>query len=262
MKKKVIAFVFLIGAIFLSLPTVNAAEKVTNFKETVDEEINTFKDQSDAEEYVNKLKEADFSNYKESDDKINIYMFRGSTCGYCLQEITYLTTILKDYGKYFNLKTYEVWGNSDNSALMRKIANYLGDWSDNFGVPYLVIGKKGYSGYASSMDDTIEKAIKDEYDSKDRYDVMDHLDEMKDVSDTTSNDTSSNDTKTATSKKSSSKLSVSAFCVITIIIIILDIIYTELRINSVKKKYDSEIKNLEKKLNNKDTSKPKKNNKK
>ena len=243
MKIKLFVFLTVLVAVFTFVPSVHAEEKMTNFKETVDEEIETFKDNSDAATYVDDLKKTDFSGYKEDDDnKVNVYIFRGNTCGYCLHAIHYFSSIIGEYGKYFNLKTYEVWQNSDNSALMQKAASVLGD--DASGVPYIIIGKKSFSGYASSMNSQIEAQIKSEYEKSksDRYDIMDHLDEAKDTS--KSDDTS----KTTTSSKSSSKLSVSAYVIVTIIILIADIIYTECRIKSVKKKYDEEIDTLNKNI--------------
>lgn len=244
MKKKFIAVSLVtLSFLLIGVPNVSAKEKMTNFKETVDEEISTFESNSDAKEFVDTMKNADFTGYKEDDpNKINVYIFRGSTCGYCLKAVSFFSSIIKDYGKYFNLKTYEVWNNQDNSELFSKVASVLGDSAD--GVPYIVIGDKSFSGYASSMDNDIEKQIKAEYDKKksERYDVMDHLDKAKA---TTSDDTSSDDTTAKKTSKSSS-LSVTDFWFIIIVIILADIIYTELRVRSVKKYAEKEINEIKK----------------
>lgn len=128
----------------------------------------------------------DFTN---SSDKATIYLFRGAGCSHCYEFLTYLESIVPDYGKYFNVVTYEVWNNTDNADLMSKVAKVFGDEAS--GVPYIIIGDKTYVGYASSMDDEIKQSIMDLYNSTDRYDVMNHLGETK--------DTTSNDSTTATS---------------------------------------------------------------
>ena len=116
------------------------------------------------------------SSYSNDDSKVNVYLFRGHGCSHCYELIEYLTSIVDEYGKYFNLVSYEVWYNTDNSALMSNVASVLGDNAN--GVPYLVIGKKTFIGYRASTDaSAIKSAIKDLYKSNDKYDVMDHLDE-------------------------------------------------------------------------------------
>lgn len=193
MKKFLWLFVSIL-TLGLTLPNqVNAEVVVENFKETVEDEIKTMEalekqypdeyKEAGYGEYVDVLKKADFSNYQESDEKINVYVFRGSTCGYCLKAIAYFTSILPEYGQYFNLKTYEVWANSDNSELLENVAATLGDKVQ--GVPYIVIGDTAFPGYADTYNSKIEAKIKSEYESKDRYDVMQHLNNKKDGSSNT-----------------------------------------------------------------------------
>lgn len=172
--KKNILLTIAILSMFLALPfNVNAETKADSLEDTIKEEINTFDGQKGYEEYVTTLKEADLSEYKESDDKVNVYIFRGGTCSHCLDAVAHFASIVKDEGKYFNVKTYEVWSNSDNNDLMNDVANEIGD-SEVSGVPYIVIGKKSWSGYAASYDDEMMKQIKSEYnkDKSKRYDVI------------------------------------------------------------------------------------------
>ena len=56
-------------------------------------------------------------DYKEKDDQITIYMFRGSGCSYCKAFLEYLNEISKEYGKYFQLKSYDVWTDKNNAEL-------------------------------------------------------------------------------------------------------------------------------------------------
>ena len=169
-------------AIVFSPKVVSAKVEVTNLQEAIDEEIQVFGSAGGYDEYVNKLKEADLSNYKEDKNKVNVYLFRGSSCGHCLDAVVYFSSIAKDFGQYFNLKSYEVWANSDNSDLMQKVADKLDDEVN--GVPYIVIGNKSWSGFTDSYGEEMKEVIKEQYDkdSKDRYDIMNKLDSKEDSS--------------------------------------------------------------------------------
>ena len=182
MKKVVYVLALLLGVLFIA-DSVSAKVVETNLKEAVDEEITYFgnKDNFDNEQtfdayqvYVEKMKKADFSNYSESDDKVNVYIFRGKSCWHCLDEISWLSTQLGEYGKYFNIHTYEVWSNKDNSKLMSTVAKFLGETSS--GVPYTVIGKKTYSGFSTTTGQDMLNEIKTQYESKDRYDIKNDID--------------------------------------------------------------------------------------
>lgn len=116
--------------------------------------------------------EHDFSNYKENDDQITIYMFRGQGCGYCKKFLTFMNSIIDDYGKYFKVETYEVWNDSENAELMQNVATFMGKKAE--GVPFIIIGDKTFAGYSETFDEDIKSAIKELYETKksDRYDVM------------------------------------------------------------------------------------------
>lgn len=152
---------------------VKAEVKATDFAETISEEIATFDGYEGYEEYVNILKNTDLSNYEESTDKINVYIFRGSTCSYCLKAVSFFASIVDEYGQYFNLVTYEVWANSDNASLMDRVAATFDE--EVTGVPYIVIGDQSYPGYINTMDDELKEQIVAAYKSTDRYDVMNNL---------------------------------------------------------------------------------------
>lgn len=122
--------------------------------------------------------------YKESEDKINIYLFRGNGCGHCKNFVTFLYENIEEYGKYFNLVSYEIFYNQDNSKLMSKVSKFFGE--EATGVPYIVIGDKYFSGFGEGAKEDIKKAIKDLYESKNRYDVFEEMkkpeEEPKDTS--------------------------------------------------------------------------------
>lgn len=105
-------------------------------------------------------------------EKINIYFFKGNGCPHCEEAEKFFDSIKGEYGKYYNLIDYETWYDSDNADLMKKVASKLGEEAS--GVPYIIIGKKTWNGYASSYNDDITSAIKEEYkkSSNNRYDVI------------------------------------------------------------------------------------------
>lgn len=128
----------------------------------------------------------DLSNYKENDNQITIYMFRGKGCVHCQDFLNYVnSTLVSEYGDKFKLISFETWYNSNNSSLLNKVATFLGDEAG--GVPYIVIGDKSFLGYASSLNSEIESAITTLYNSKERYDVFEEInkEEKKETSSNT-----------------------------------------------------------------------------
>ena len=113
----------------------------------------------------------EYKEYSEGKDKINIYLFRGHGCGYCRAFLTFLNSITDEYGKYFNLVSFETWYDEENYNLMKNVSNFLGQEAS--GVPYIIIGEQVFPGYAESYDDKIKSAIETNYNAKDRYDVID-----------------------------------------------------------------------------------------
>lgn len=181
MKKKIF-FIGLILSLLILLPIKTIAKtyysdyKTLNLKEALSaEEIGL----------VNK-------DYKETDKQAIIYLFRGQGCGYCKRFLTFLSSISKDYGKYFKLVSFEVWNDSDNSALMHKIAKVTGEEAG--GVPYIVIGENVFPGYISDWDNDIKDAIKKQYNDN-SYDVFTELEKAeKDPNFDWSDDTTTDET--------------------------------------------------------------------
>jgi len=172
MKKNIIITaisIFLIS-IFIIPNNVYAEVESTNLREAADEEITIFGSSTDYKEAVEKLESYDLTNYKDSDKKVNVYIFRGSSCSHCFDAISYFASIYKDEGKYFNVKTYEVWQNSDNNDLMKKVSEKLKD--DVSGVPYIVIGDKSWSGFANDYGKEMMDTIKKEYKKDKKTDVV------------------------------------------------------------------------------------------
>ena len=149
--------ILMLGLVLLPI-TVNALDKKDyksmNLEEALQEE---------------KL-EYDLSNYTENDNQITIYLFRGNGCSVCRKFLTFLNSIVPEYGQYFKLESYEVWYNSDNTKLYKKVAAFMEEQAD--GVPFIVIGDVVFPGYSEHYDDAIKAAIKKLYNEKDRYDVF------------------------------------------------------------------------------------------
>ena len=126
-----------------------------------------------------------YPKYKETDDQITIYMFRGIGCGYCQAFLKFINSITEEYGEKFKLKSYEVWQTANNGELMVEVSEFLGEEAG--GVPFIVIGDKAFPGYAEVYDEEIKTAIDELYESKNRYDVFDamakakKLEKIKDV---------------------------------------------------------------------------------
>lgn len=162
--KKILS-ILLVGLLFMPI-LANAAVTSQNLEEVLKEEGFKY----------------DLKDYEESDKKINIYLFRGNGCGHCKNFITFLYENIDELGKYFNLVSYEIFYNQDNSKLMSKVSKFFGE--EATGVPYIVIGDKYFAGFGEGIKEDIKKAIKNLYDSKDRYDVFEEME--KPVEDTAS----------------------------------------------------------------------------
>lgn len=121
--------------------------------------------------------EHDFSNYKENDKQAVIYLFRGNGCGYCRNFLTFLNSIVDEYGDYFRVVSYEVWYNSNNEALAQDVADFMGVRLD--GVPFIVIGDKVFPGFNNSYEEEVKTAIMDQYNSKDKYDVLEAMEKAR-----------------------------------------------------------------------------------
>lgn len=120
--------------------------------------------------------ELKYQDYKETDDQVPIYLFRGAGCTYCKAFLEYLNEIAEEYGKYFKLVSYEVWTNQNNSDLLTKTAEFLGQRVS--GVPFIVIGDQIFPGYSENYNSAITTAIKEQYESKDGYDVFEEMEKQ------------------------------------------------------------------------------------
>lgn len=95
-------------------------------------------------------------------EKINVYVFYGSTCYHCADLHTVLADLEEDqeYNYMFEVVDYEVWADADNATLMNNVADYLGTTVK--GVPFYVIGDYYSEGFPdlSSTDSKTKEAVK------------------------------------------------------------------------------------------------------
>lgn len=180
MKKYFNILVLVLASLFVFTTSVNAKSAVTTLPEAVEEEIGYFGNSANFEdettflayqEFVNKLKAADLSSYSESDEKVNVYIFRGKSCWHCLDEVTWLADNYNDFKDVINVRTYEVWNNKENSKLMNLVAKELGTKAS--GVPFTVVGKQTFSGFSEEVGNNIIEAAKKLKDSEEKYDIKD-----------------------------------------------------------------------------------------
>ncbi len=134
--------------------------------------------------------EHNFKNYKETDDQVVIYLFRGNGCGFCRNFLTYLNSIVPEYGKMFKVVSFEVWYDKQNASLMEDVAKQLNTTVG--GVPFIIIGDEVFPGYAEEYNEKIIQAIKKQYESKEKFDVFEEMVKAKNEPETTSTSCQSN----------------------------------------------------------------------
>lgn len=107
--------------------------------------------------------------------EVNLYFFHGNGCPHCEEANTWFEEIEEEYGEYFNLVSYEVWYNADNSELMSSVAEVRKETAD--GIPYIIVGNQSWSGFNESYKEEILTKIKSEYEQEpaERYDVMNYV---------------------------------------------------------------------------------------
>ena len=92
-------------------------------------------------------------------EEFNFYLFYGDGCPHCADLESYLEEEYSD-DKEVNLHKYEVWYDSENQELWKKVEEVTGE--EALGVPYFVIGEDVFQGYnaGDTWEKKIDKAIK------------------------------------------------------------------------------------------------------
>ena len=120
--------------------------------------------------------EGDASLISEQSKEVHVYLFRGEGCPHCQEAEEWFASIEEEYGNLFEVIDYETWYNSDNAALMKKVAEARGETAE--GVPYIIIGNKSWAGFTEDYESEMIEQIKAEFeiDVDQRYDAIKGLD--------------------------------------------------------------------------------------
>lgn len=143
----------------------NWFNKYVKFKEINDNDLEVTEEAKNENNHLDY--EVNLDNVTRDKNKVNIYFFWGDGCPHCEEEKELFESIEKEYGKYYNLYTFETWHDEDNNKLAQVFAEAMGE--EITGVPYTIIGNKSFKGYGSSLESEFIKTIKEQ--SKNNYDV-------------------------------------------------------------------------------------------
>lgn len=148
----------------------------------------------------------DLSTYSPGEEKVNVYLFRGAGCSHCRDFLQFVAdTLVKEYGDYFNLISYEVWYNEDNDSLKTEVMQHFN--VTRSGVPFIVIGNKYFIGFGEGRKQDIIDAIMEEYNASVKTDIVKDVISGKPVSNEI--DDNNNKVDDGDSNKAKSDLTVS-----------------------------------------------------
>lgn len=154
MKKKLLLIILLLSVFVLPFKVSARDFSVAGKKYVTNDFLGTLKDEGITPKV---------EDYKESEDKINIYLFYGKGCEHCDNFLNFLNDISPEYAQYFNIISFEIYGDANNSTLLKTLATSINESDD--GVPFMFIGDQYYNGYATEYDESIKEAIKTTYDT-------------------------------------------------------------------------------------------------
>lgn len=112
-------------------------------------------------------------DYEENDNQTTIYFFRTKGESKSVDFLKYLDSIYARYGKFFKVRSYEVSGNDDNMLLMKNTFDYLR--TDVNTTPFIVIGSTYFITYKEDINENIEKAFIEYYQSGSTVDIIDEV---------------------------------------------------------------------------------------
>ena len=129
-----------------------------------------------------------FSSYEETDDQVPIYLFRGENCDYCKDFLNFLNDNTEEYGKYFKLISFEIYGDNKNIKLMENAAEFMG--IDVDGIPFVIIGNEYFEGYEEAYNSEIFDILVKTYETKveDRVDIIQAMNEDEELNKKMSDD--------------------------------------------------------------------------
>lgn len=134
-------------------------DKVNKNNESNDTNIDTNTDNSIEEEIKDDTNSSDIvlKDVVKEEGKVNIYLFWSEGCPYCEAELAYLSSIEEEYGKYYNLYTFETSKSEENREIFTAFA--LAMDANARGVPFTVIGSEVIIGFNESKEKDLVAAI-------------------------------------------------------------------------------------------------------
>ena len=113
------------------------------------------------------------TDYEKNDNQTTIYFFRTKGESKSIEFLKYLEGIYDRYGKFFKLRSFEVSGNEDNMLLMKNTFDYLR--ASEQSTPFIVIGSTYFITYKEDINENIEKAFIEFYQSGSTVDTIDEV---------------------------------------------------------------------------------------
>ena len=107
-------------------------------------------------DYKDKLSDA--LGVEITENKINLYLFRGEGCPHCRKEEEWLKEIKKKYEDYLNVYDFEVWYSKENQEKY-VTATEIMEINTN-SIPFTIVGEKTFVGFSDTIKNNIERAIK------------------------------------------------------------------------------------------------------
>lgn len=105
--------------------------------------------------------------------EVIIYLFRGATCAHCEEALTYMDKHREKIPDYVKIVTYEVWENSINAELQKKMEDVLNVPTDKReNTPFFVIGKEYVLGYGSTTFNRLISIATKYYNGDQEYEDM------------------------------------------------------------------------------------------
>jgi len=106
----------------------------------------------------------------EENKEIIIYLFRGKTCAHCEAALTYMSEHRDKIPDYVKIVTYEVWENTINGELQKKVEEVINvpeDKREN--TPLFIIGNEYVSGYGTSTFNNLMNIAAKYYNGEEEY---------------------------------------------------------------------------------------------
>ena len=144
------------------MPLMNKKSSDTSAESSLNESAESTQTENTNQSTSKQSQGTEFAFNHESDidlssNKPNIYIFWGDGCPHCKALAKFISKLPAETKDKVNIYSFEVWGNKDNKAFMKKFGKYLGQ--DVSGVPFMIIGDKIFDGYSSGDTKTDQQIL-------------------------------------------------------------------------------------------------------